>query len=282
MTSLIRLYATRTAIVLESEGRFVHAPAAFTLDSLFTSADPGAAATAALAKGSVVEQTAINTLSAPIGQQEIWAAGVTYLRSKAARMEESKDVGGGTFYDRVYDADRPELFFKSTPHRTVGPGGLVRIRRDSKWNVPEPELTLAVNAQGKIFGFTLGNDMSSRDIEGENPLYLPQAKVYDGSAAIGPCIVITPDLPSAERTIKIEIKRESAVVFAGETTIGRIKRPLPSLVEWLFRDQSFPFGCFLMTGTGIVPPDSFTLRAGDEILISLQPVGTLSNIVAAS
>jgi len=237
---------------------------------------------AAVANGSVVDRTAINTLSAPIGQQEIWAAGVTYLRSKAARMEESKDVGGGTFYDRVYDADRPELFFKSTPHRTVGPGGLVRIRRDSKWNVPEPELTLAVNAQGKIFGFTLGNDMSSRDIEGENPLYLPQAKVYDGSAAIGPCIVITPDLPSAERSIEIQIKRENAVVFAGETTIGRIKRPLPSLVEWLFRDQSFPFGCFLMTGTGIVPPDSFTLRAGDEILISLQPVGTLSNIVAAS
>jgi 2-dehydro-3-deoxy-D-arabinonate dehydratase len=220
-------------------------------------------------------------LRAPIGSQEVWAAGVTYLRSKTARMEESKSVGGGSFYDRVYEADRPELFFKSTPHRTVAPGAEVRIRKDSQWNVPEPELTLAVNRQGKIFGYTLGNDMSSRDIEGENPLYLPQAKVYDGSSAIGPCIVISSDLPPASTRIQIEIRRDAAAVFSGETTLSQIKRSLPSLVEWLFRDQTFPHGCFLMTGTGIVPPDSFTLRARDEIRISLDPVGTLINTVAS-
>jgi 2-dehydro-3-deoxy-D-arabinonate dehydratase len=195
-------------------------------------------------------------------------------------MEESKVAGGGSFYDRVYAADRPELFFKSTPHRTVGPGAQVRIRQDSKWNVPEPELTLAINAHGKIFGYTIGNDMSSRDIEGENPLYLPQAKVYDGSAALGPCLVITPELPNASASIQLEIRRAGALVFSGETTVGRIKRPLSSLAEWLFRDQTFPHGCYLMTGTGIVPPDTFTLQSLDEIRITLEPVGMLTNTVA--
>ena len=178
-------------------------------------------------------------------------------------MEESKDAGGGSFYDRVYEADRPELFFKATPHRVVGPGGAVRIRSDSRWNVPEPELTLAINARGAIFGYTIGNDMSSRDIEGENPLYLPQAKVYAGSAALGPCLVIDGSLPGPDATIAIEIRRGGAAAFNGQTTIGQIKRPLPSLAEWLFRDNSFPHGCYLMTGTGIVPPDAFTLAAGD-------------------
>jgi 2-dehydro-3-deoxy-D-arabinonate dehydratase len=195
-------------------------------------------------------------------------------------MEESKDAGGGTFYDRVYEADRPELFFKATPHRVVPPGGNVRIRADSKWNVPEPELTLAINAAGKIFGYTIGNDMSSRDIEGENPLYLPQAKVYAGSAALGPCIVVTETLPGPDTVIAIEIHRDSSIAFSGETSVGRIKRPLPSLAEWLFRENSFPHGCFLMTGTGIVPPDSFTLKRGDEIRITIEPVGTLVNTVA--
>src|SRR5688500_10909472 len=198
MIPTVRLYVTASSIVLESTGRYFRAPSGFTVDGVFTSADPVAFTANALAGSSSASAPDPTTLLAPLGNQEIWAAGVTYLRSKKARMEESKDVGGGSFYDRVYEADRPELFFKSTPHRTVGPGGKVRIRSDSKWNVPEPELTLAVNAHGKIFGFTLGNDMSSRDIEGENPLYLPQAKVYDGSAAIGPCIVITNDLPSLE------------------------------------------------------------------------------------
>lgn len=281
MTRLIRLYATPSTVVLESAGNYVRPPSTFSVDSLFLSTDPVAFAASALAQGTAVSAPITSTLRAPIGSQEIWAAGVTYLRSKTARMEESKDVGGGTFYDRVYAADRPELFFKSTPHRTVGPGGAVRIRGDSKWNVPEPELTLAVNARGRIFGYTLGNDMSSRDIEGENPLYLPQAKVYDGSAALGPCIVITSDLPPPETRIQIEIRRDAAVVFTGETTLSQIKRPLPSLVDWLFRDQTFPHGCFLMTGTGIVPPDSFTLHTADEIRITLDPVGTLINTVSA-
>jgi 2-dehydro-3-deoxy-D-arabinonate dehydratase len=281
MTQLIRLYTTAdSAVVLETGGNYVKAPITFTIDALFGSLDPAAFAANAAAQGLSIGAPAAETLRAPIGTQEIWAAGVTYLRSKTARMEESKDVGGGTFYDRVYEADRPELFFKSTPHRTVGPGGKVRIRRDSKWNVPEPELTLAVNAHGNIFGFTIGNDMSSRDIEGENPLYLPQAKVYDGSAAVGPCIVITNDLPKPESRIQIEIHRHGSAAFSGETTISQIKRSLPSLVEYLFRDQSFPTGCLLMTGTGIVPPDSFTLRSGDEIRITLDSVGTLINTVA--
>lgn len=278
MTPPIRLFLTSTGIILESAGQ-CYAPD-LTLHEVFTAQDSSALVARALARAPSAPAPTSESLRAPLGEQEIWAAGVTYLRSKTARMEESKDVGGGTFYDRVYDADRPELFFKSTAHRTVGPGGHVRIRSDSKWNVPEPELTLAVNAHGEIFGFTLGNDMSSRDIEGDNPLYLPQAKVYDGSAALGPCIVITPELPGPETRIQIEIRRQAAVVFSGETTLSQIKRPLPSLVEWLFRDQSFPHGCFLMTGTGIVPPDSFTLRSADEIRISLEPVGTLINTVA--
>ncbi len=280
MPQIIRLYSTAQGCVLESAGRHVHTASAFTLDALFASADPYAAASTAFDAGSATDASAIASLRAPLQSQEIWAAGVTYLRSMTARMEESKDAGGGTFYDRVYAADRPELFFKSTPHRTVAPGAPVRIRADSKWNVPEPELTLAINAHGKIFGYTVGNDMSSRDIEGENPLYLPQAKVYDGSAAVGPCIAITPDLPSPDIAIRIDIVRDGTSVFSGDTTVGRIKRPLPSLADWLFRDQSFPHGCYLMTGTGIVPPDSFTLRSRDEIRITIDPVGTLVNPVA--
>lgn len=281
MTSPLRLFATPSHYLLESAGSYRRLPNSFTIDGLFTAADPVAYAQAALADGTQVSPPPPGNFRAPIGSQEVWAAGVTYLRSKAARMEESKDSGGGSFYDRVYEADRPELFFKSTPHRTVGCGAPVRIRADSKWNVPEPELTLVVNRLGKIFGYTLGNDMSSRDIEGENPLYLPQAKVYDGSAALGPCLVLTSELPSPQTKIQIEIRRQNSPVFAGETTLSQIKRSLPSLVEWLFRDQSFPHGCFLMTGTGIVPPDTFTLRPADEIRISLDPVGTLINPVAS-
>ncbi len=278
MPSPIRLFSTASGILLESEGAYRQASASFTIDALFASPDPHAAIAAAFSSGTAA--SAPTALRAPIVSQEIWAAGVTYLRSMTARMEESKDAGGGTFYDRVYSADRPELFFKGNAQRTAHPGGDVRIRADSKWNVPEPELTLAINSAGKIFGFTVGNDMSSRDIEGENPLYLPQAKVYDGSSALGPCIVVTPDLPSAETAIRLEIRREGATAFSGETSVGRIKRPLPSLAEWLFRDQSFPHGCFLMTGTGIVPPDSFTLRSRDEVRITIEPVGTLINTIA--
>ena len=218
-------------------------------------------------------------LLAPVGKQEVWAAGVTYYRSRSARIEESKDAGGGSFYDRVYQADRPELFFKATPHRVVGHGGGVRIRRDSQWNVPEPELTLVITATGKISGYTIGNDMSSRDIEGENPLYLPQAKTYDKSCALGPGILVTghPLPPTTE--IALEIIRQGETVFSGATALTEMKRTLPGLVEFLYRESSFPDGCFLMTGTGVVPPDSFTLQSADEIRITIEPIGTLVNKV---
>lgn len=275
---MIRLFATAGGLILEDNGEFLAPSRPLDLDSVFHSPDPVALINRVLADARATE--APSNLHAPLQSQEVWAAGVTYLRSRTARMEEARDAGGGTFYDRVYEADRPELFFKSTPHRVAAPGTPVRIRADGKWNVPEPELTLAINADGKIFGFTIGNDMSSRDIEGENPLYLPQAKVYDRSAALGPCIVITDTLPAADTSIAIEILRGGNAAFKGETTVGRIKRPLPSLADWLFRENRFPHGCFLMTGTGIVPPDDFTLQRGDEIKITIPPVGTLINHVA--
>jgi 2-dehydro-3-deoxy-D-arabinonate dehydratase len=217
---------------------------------------------------------------APVGTQEVWAAGVTYWRSREARMEESKSTGGGDFYDRVYAADRPELFFKSSGSRVIGTGGKVRIRRDSKWNVPEPELTLLIASTGRITGYTIGNDMSSRDIEGENPLYLPQAKVYDGSCAIGPSIWLADEPIAKETAIQIRIRRGETEVFSGATAVSQIKRSLPSLAEFLYRESSHPNGCFLMTGTGVVPPDSFTLKSGDEIAITIEPIGTLVNTVA--
>jgi 2-dehydro-3-deoxy-D-arabinonate dehydratase len=219
------------------------------------------------------------TIHAPIQNQEIWAAGVTYTRSRDARMEESKDAGGGSFYDMVYDAVRPELFFKATPYRCVGPGAKVRIRKDSTWNVPEPELTLAVNNKGKIIGYTIGNDMSSRSIEGENPLYLPQAKSYDGSAAIGPCIYITPSPISPDTQINMQIRRNDTVMYADTTAINKMKRGHTELVEFLFRECSFPYGCLLMTGTCLVPPNNFTLNSGDEITIRIDGIGELQNFV---
>ena len=219
-------------------------------------------------------------LLAPIENQEVWAAGVTYFRSRTARMEESQAAGGGDFYDKVYSAERPELFFKATPHRVAGPEQPVRIRSDSKWNVPEPELALALSRDGRIFGYTIGNDMSSRDIEGENPLYLPQAKVYSSSCALGPGILVTDEALPRETEIKLEIFRDSETAFSGSTTVASIKRSFESLVEYLFRDNSFPNGCFLLTGTGIVPPDEFTLHSGDRIEITVEPIGMLVNSVA--
>ncbi len=216
---------------------------------------------------------------APIEGQEIWAAGVTYMRSKDARKEESKSSGGGDFYDRVYSAPRPELFYKGSARRVAGPGQPIRIRKDSRWNVPEPELTLLISATGRITGYTIGNDVSSRDIEGENPLYLPQAKVYDGSAGLGPCILLMESPLPSQTEIEIAIHRNGDVVFTGRTEISRIKRELPSLAEYLYRECSFPAGCFLMTGTGIVPPDSFTLAPGDQVTITIAPIGTLINSV---
>ena len=216
---------------------------------------------------------------APIGSQEVWAAGVTYFRSRSARIEESKSAGGGDFYDRVYHAHRPELFFKATPHRVAGPGREVRIRRDSAWNVPEPELALAVNARGAIIGYTIGNDMSSRDIEGENPLYLPQAKVYAQCCGLGPALYVSSAPLDPGTGIGIVVTRAGQRAFAGQCELRSMKRSPEELVEFLFRDNDFPHGCLLLTGTGIVPPDDFTLQAGDEIAITIEPIGTLTNTV---
>lgn len=219
-------------------------------------------------------------LLAPIGSQEVWAAGVTYWRSRDARMEEATPAGGGSFYDRVYEADRPELFMKATPHRVVGPGGQLRLRRDARWIVPEPELVLAVNRRAEIVGYTIGNDLSCRCIEGENPLYLPQAKTFDACAALGPALLITPRPLPPETEIALRVRRAAVEVFAGATTLAQMRRTPASLVEYLFREASFPTGCLLFTGTGIVPPPDFSLQPGDEIRIDLAPVGTLVNTVA--
>jgi 2-dehydro-3-deoxy-D-arabinonate dehydratase len=226
-----------------------------------------------------VHEPALGDIEAPIGNQEVWAAGVTYYRSRDARMQESKSSGGGDFYDRVYAAERPELFMKATPHRVVGPDEDVAIRDDSSWNVPEPELTLLITPSGKIVGYTIGNDMSSRDIEGENPLYLPQAKVYDRSCALGPAILVSDAPMPAKTEIKLEILRGGAKEFSGTTTLESLKRDPADLVRYLYRSNRFPAGCFLMTGTGIVPPDSFTLKSKDEIHITIASIGTLINTV---
>jgi 2-dehydro-3-deoxy-D-arabinonate dehydratase len=216
----------------------------------------------------------------PIGSQEVWAAGVTYLRSRTARMEESATAGGSDFYDKVYHAHRPELFFKATPHRVVGHRQTMTLRSDSKWNVPEPELTLAFNNRGRLLGYTIGNDLSSRDIEGENPLYLPQAKVFDTCAALGPGLLLSTEYPPPTTTIRMTIRRNNTEVFAGETQIANMKQPFENLREHLFRHNSYPNGCYLMTGTGIVPDDGFTLQSRDEIAITIDGVGTLVNVIA--
>ncbi len=221
-----------------------------------------------------------NEIQAPIQNQEVWASGVTYYNSKLGRQQESKDAGGGSFYAHVYEAERPELFFKSPAHRVVGPGDNVRIRKDSTWDVPEPELTLLISSNGKIIGYTIGNDMSSRSIEGENPLYLPQAKSYDGSTAIGPCIYVT-DKPLPKGTkIHIEISRAGKIVFEDSIGIDQIKRSFKELVSFLYRECSFPFGSYLMTGTGIVPGSDFTLQSRDQLVITIDRIGSLANTVA--
>ncbi|MGO4213929.1 fumarylacetoacetate hydrolase family protein, partial [Terriglobus sp. YAF25] len=220
------------------------------------------------------------TVLAPVESQEVWASGVTYYRSRSARMEESKDAGGGDFYDRVYYAERPELFFKSAGKRVVGSGSPVRIRRDATWSVPEPELVMLLTPKGEIAGYTIGNDMSSRDIEGQNPLYLPQAKNYDGACALGPCILLATEPITKSTGISITILRGGQALFTGETSIAEMKRELKELAGYLFRECSFPDGVFLMTGTGVVPPDNFTLASGDRIRITIDGIGTLENHVA--
>jgi 2-dehydro-3-deoxy-D-arabinonate dehydratase len=274
----MKLYRTSSVFVLEKEGAFVNLTDA-DWDTLVNKPGLLAYLTDAFEKGNKNESFPDLSILAPIVSQEVWASGVTYLRSKTARMEESKDAGGGDFYDRVYDAERPELFFKATAYRTTGPNENIRIRKDSNWNVPEPELTLFINSAGVLIGYTVGNDVSSRDIEGENPLYLPQAKSYDKSAALGPCIYFSDELIALDSKINIEIIRNSAQVFAGETSLNQMKRKLPELVSYLTRELTFPNGVFLMTGTGIVPPDEFTMISGDRVEITIEHIGTLINTV---
>jgi 2-dehydro-3-deoxy-D-arabinonate dehydratase len=219
------------------------------------------------------------SILAPIGQQEVWAAGVTYLKSRDARKEESQSSGASSLYEMVYDAARPELFFKATPQRVSGPGQQVYIRKDSTWNVPEPELTLFMSSSGNIQGYTIGNDMSSRSIEGENALYLPQAKIYEKCAGLGPCLYVTSSPIPKETTIEMVIKRDGKVAYSDTVTVARIKRSFEELASYLFRECDFPNGCFLMTGTCLVPPSDFTLQEQDVVEITIDGIGTLINTI---
>ncbi|MEK6479762.1 fumarylacetoacetate hydrolase family protein [Catalinimonas sp. 4WD22] len=277
----MKIYHTRSGVIIEHEGKYYRNEER-PIDQLINRDELYQKLSEEI-KGfkEIGDATALleDTLLPPVGTQELWGAGVTYYRSRDARMEESKDAGGGDFYDRVYDAARPELFFKAPHYRIVGNRDYVRIRKDSSWDVPEPEMTLFVSASGKIQGYTVGNDMSSRSIEGENPLYLPQAKTYTGSAAIGPCLYVPAEPIPNETEISLEIIRNGEIVFKDTTSMDQIKRKFTELVEFLFRECDFPQGAYLMTGTGIIPSHDFTLASGDEIRISSPPIGTLINFV---
>jgi 2-dehydro-3-deoxy-D-arabinonate dehydratase len=272
------LYRTLSSIFVEQSGKYFHV-AETSLDSLIAYESLYHYLETVIASEAAYGTIDLTLLEAPIEHQEVWASGVTYYRSRSARIEESKDAGGGDFYDRVYSAERPELFFKAVAHKVAGPNSEVRIRSDARWSVPEPELTLVANPRGEIIGYTIGNDMSSRDIEGANPLYLPQAKVYDRSCALGPGILIQKEPMPASTQIAMEILRAGKSEFSAAITLAEMKRDPRVLIEYLYRDQSFPYGCFLLTGTGIVPPDTFTLERGDEIRISIEGIGTLINQV---
>jgi 2-dehydro-3-deoxy-D-arabinonate dehydratase len=259
------------------EGSLVRLLKTNALSEVLYAADPAAAA--------VIDESAAPLplaevkLLAPVDRQEVWAAGVTYKRSQEARERES--AGAGHFYDLVYEAARPELFFKAPAWRVVGPGEPVHIRRDSRWSVPEPELALVISPSLRIVGFTIGNDMSARDIEGENPLYLPQAKFYDRSCAVGPVITLAGNMPPAEQThIRLTIVRQGGRVFEGSTSLAAMARGFEDLVSWLGRETSFPEGAVLLTGTGIVPPDEFALATGDVVTIEVTGIGQLTNPVA--
>ena len=231
-------------------------------------------------RGLAAEPPAREDILAPVGTQEIWAAGVTYERSREGRQEESKESGAAVFYSKVYEAERPELFFKAPGWRAIGPDAKIRVRKDARWSVPEPELVLVINADRQIIGYTLGNDVSSRDIEGENPLYLPQAKVYNGSCALGPAIWVSDQPFNLNTEMTLVVERSGNSAFQGAVPLLRIRRDFNELVEYLYRELSFPVGAFLFTGTGIVPPNDFTLESGDSVRIAAAPIGELVNEVA--
>ncbi len=274
----MKLYNTSNGTVIEANNQFY--PVSIAWDKIINDDHALQTANTLIAGATAGDVNLIEELLPVIGSnQELWACGVTYLRSKIGRQEESKDAGGSDFYGRVYEAERPECFFKSTPHRVVGNKGFVRIRKDSTWDVPEPELTLVVTSSGKIIGYTIGNDMSSRSIEGENPLYLPQAKTYDGCAALGPCIFLTEKPIDPGTTITLNINRNNETAFSDTIAISQMKRTPVELTSFVYRECSFPFGCMIMTGTGIVPGNDFTLQSGDEISITIDNIGTLTNTV---
>lgn len=277
----MKLYKTKKGVIIESnEGYFELGLQDW--DNFINDDDLFKTVTALLSSEYGTKRDTLEDVEvlAPVGRQELWACGVTYLRSKVGRQEESKISGGADFYAKVYEAVRPEVFFKATAHRIVGPNDKVRIRKDSTWDVPEPELTLLVSSSGKIIGYTIGNDMSSRSIEGENPLYLPQAKTYDACAAIGPCIFVTEQPLDTNTMIHLEIARNNSIVFSDRIAISQMKRTPEELVSFVYRECSFPAGCFIMTGTGIVPDGSFTLQSNDEIIITIDSIGKLVNVVA--
>lgn len=270
----------RTAIVTGDELQLLPRPSrdGLRLSEILHHKKPEKSIRKLLSKSRTVSKSDVIWLP-PISKQEVWAAGVTYRRSQTARKQESK--GAAAFYHKVYQAERPELFFKATPHRVVGHLQQIRIRQDSAWNVPEPELTLVLNPELRIVGYTIGNDVSSRSIEGENPLYLPQAKTYLGCCALGPVITLVDEaIQPKQWGIHLKISRQNSVVFEGHTEVSNLARELPDLVQWLSRDNAFPHGCFLLTGTGIVPDNDFTLQSKDVVEISIDSIGTLVNTVA--
>lgn len=272
----MKLFHTTAGPVVELDGRF------HVLDDdwdQLLARDQLAARLRAVAEDRAGEPEPPGEMLPPVAAQEIWAAGVTYYRSREARIEESKGAGGGSFYDRVYEADRPELFFKAPGWRVRGPGGPIRVRRDATWSVPEPELALCVNPAGQIFGYTLGNDVSSRDIEGENPLYLPQAKVYDGACALGPGILVTDEHLPPDTSIELRIRRGEQTIFEGGTLLSNMRRRPDELVAWLFRELAFPRGVVLLTGTGVIPGDDVRLQPGDEVEVRSPAIGRLVNHV---
>lgn len=272
----MKLYRTAQGVVVEANGRFHSLQDDWNV--LINHADLfGHLRAATTARGSAELE---GVPLAPVVSQEVWAAGVTYFRSRSARIDESQDAGGGTFYDRVYHAARPEIFFKAAAFRVRASGETIRTRADATWSVPEPELALYVNARGQIIGYTIANDVSSRDIEGENPLYLPQAKIYDGACALGPAMLVTDAPLPPETAIELRITRSGRVAFEGDTTLSQLHRTPTELVECLYRETSFPDGCVLLTGTGVIPPDDFTLQSGDDVEIRIPPIGTLRNTVA--